>query len=326
MVNDKLIHIFLDHPQEFLSGEQISDTLGCSRTAVWKHIQQLREQGYEFESMPRKGYRLLREPDRLSMHQIVRELKTTRLGRSIYLKGTVSSTQSVAQELASRGEPEGTLVIAEEQTAGRGRMGRSWLSPRGKGIWMSLILKPNIPLQVVPQLTILTAVAVCRALNKQVKVDIGIKWPNDLLIEGKKVCGILLESSGEDERLRHVIAGIGISVNLLQADFPTELLEKSTSLRIADGEPFDRARLICAVLEEFEHLYRLFLEQGFMAVKLLWEALSVTINRRILAESTRGPVEGIALGLDDYGALRIELPTGEIVSVFSGDIQFAIME
>jgi len=318
---ERIIHLFAERPNEFISGEQLSEQLQCSRTAVWKHISALRNLGYEFEAAPRKGYRLIRRPDKLSESVLTAGLRTTTFGRSIRLFDRIGSTQEAARELAEQGEPEGTVVIAEQQTAGKGRMGRSWHSPYGKGLWMTLLLRPRIPIHFAPQLTLMSAVAVCRAIRQCAAVPAAIKWPNDLLIGGKKVCGILLESSAEDERLRYVLVGIGTSVNLTVEDFPDELRDVATSLRIAAGREQNRAELFHAILYEFERWYNLYQENGFDPVRRAWEALAVSLGGRIRARTPHGYVEGTARSIDDSGALAVETEDGEIVKLYSADFE-----
>ncbi|MBP1994765.1 biotin--[acetyl-CoA-carboxylase] ligase [Paenibacillus eucommiae] len=320
-MNEHILRIFSEHPDEFLSGEELSRLLGCSRTAIWKHIRSLREAGYEFESAPRKGYRLTSRPDKLDVAALMEGLKTKVMGRRLHVYEDVESTQIVAQSLVTAGAEEGTLVIAEQQTSGKGRMGRKWYSPRGKGIWMSLVLTPKIPLFYTPQLTLLTAVALCRTLRQLCAIDIGIKWPNDLLIAGKKVSGILLEISGEDERLRHIIAGIGISANLNVQDFPQELRPIASSLLIETSAPVSREAIILAFLKQFEELYEIYHEQGFAPIRLLWEALSVSLHRPIRVQTAGGVTEGIAESIDDSGALTVTTNTGEKIKVFSGEVE-----
>lgn len=320
-MNERLIQLFKEQPDQFLSGELISQQLECSRTAVWKHIQNLRKLGYEFEALPRKGYRLVYQPVRLDAVEMAKHLNTRMLGRSLRLFDSVDSTQNIAHRLVLEGCEEGTVVLAEEQTSGRGRMGKSWHSPKGKGIWMSVVLKPRIPLKQTSQLTLLTAVALCRTLNEMLPVEVGIKWPNDLLIDGRKISGILLESSGEDDRLNYVVAGIGISANMEKNDFPEELLDKATSLRMESGQTIDRIALICRFLEQLEQLYFLYLQQGFSPIRTLWEALTITLNRTIRIQTREGWMEGTALSIDDMGALTVRTGSGETVKLYSGDIQ-----
>lgn len=318
-LEQSILDAFASRPGEYLSGGQLSAQLGCSRTAVWKHIESLRKQGYTFEAIPRKGYRLIEKPQRLTASSLLPLLRTKTMGRQLKIYDEVQSTQTIGHELAAEGAAEGTLILAERQTVGRGRMGRSWHSPKGKGIWMSLILRPNIQVHFTPQLTLLAAVAVCRAIRRVANVPADIKWPNDLLIAGKKVCGILLESSAEDVRLRYVVAGIGISVNLEHSDYPAELREVATSLRIAAGKPIDRAELAASVLEQFEQLYGLYHEEGFEPIRTSWEALTVSLGKPITARTPQGAVEGTAESIDEMGALMIRRKDGTITKVYSAE-------
>lgn len=320
MSNDKLLQIFMDKPGQFVSGEKISQELEVSRTAVWKQIQKLEAAGYTFEASRRLGYKLLDMPDKLDMRAISERLATKRFGRPIQLHDIVQSTQIVAREAAEEGAPEGTLVIAEQQSNGRGRMGRGWVSPKGKGVWMSMLLRPSVPIHSAPQLTLLTAVALCRSLRKLTELPIGIKWPNDLLIDGKKISGILLESAAEDERLRYIIAGVGISVNLDQSDYEAALLEKATSLRLASGRRLPREDVIVAFLEEWEQLYLLYLDQGFGPIVTLWEALSVSLYKQAKLTTPQGVIVGVPVGLHESGAINIRMEDGTVTTVFSAEM------
>jgi len=322
-MNEKetLLDLLLENPQGFVSGEEISRRLSVSRTAVWKQINKLREAGYEFEAVPNKGYRIVNKPERIDSQTLVDMLKTNTVGRKLKVLETTVSTQEEARALAEAGAPEGTLVVAEEQTGGKGRMGRKWYSPKGKGIWMSLVLRPKQPLHYMPQLTLLSGVAVCRAVRKVTGVMAGLKWPNDLLVDGRKICGILLESAAEDEYVRYCIAGIGISANLDADDYPAELKPIATSLKIEAGKPIDRAQLIAAALEEFETLYGLYQQEGFAPIASLWEALSVTLGKRVTVGTPAGPVTGQAVKLDHSGALTIMTEDGREMPVFSGDVE-----
>ncbi|WP_152393923.1 biotin--[acetyl-CoA-carboxylase] ligase [Paenibacillus guangzhouensis] len=322
-MSEPLLQLLLAKPDAYISGEEISRQLQISRTAVWKQINKLRSQGYEFDAIPRVGYRLKQKPDRLNTLMLLSQLKSSVMGQQIKLLESTPSTQIIAHQLAEQGAPEGTLVIAEEQTSGRGRMGRAFYSPSGKGIWMSLILKPQTSLQFTPQLTLLIAVALCRSLQRLVPISIGIKWPNDLLVGTKKISGILLESNAEDERVRYCIAGIGISVNLDQEDYPEQLRDVATSLKIESGTKIDRTAIITEFLAEFETLYALYHEQGFAPIRTLWEALSISLHRPITINTLQGKVTGIAEQLDELGALWItETATGERRKIFSGDVEF----
>ncbi|MCD9021162.1 biotin--[acetyl-CoA-carboxylase] ligase [Cohnella silvisoli] len=320
MSKDSLLSLLEAEAGEYVSGEEISRKLNVSRTAVWKQVRKLESNGYTIEAVPRLGYRLTGKPSRLSVHELLPKINTRNFGRNLRLLDVVASTQDELRRLAEEGASEGTLVIAEQQTSGRGRMGRSWVSPAGKGVWMSLLLRPPVPLPLTPQLTLLAAVALSRAISRVVPVTIGIKWPNDLLVNGKKISGILLESAAEDERLRYVVVGMGISVNLDAEDYPEELLPKAVSLKMASGEAVNRSDLIAIILEEFERLYGLYLEQGFAPIRSLWEAHAVTLNNQTTLNTPQGPVHGVPRGLDDMGGLKVELADGSYRTVYSGEV------
>lgn len=322
-MTEQILQAFIDNEGAFISGEQLSRRFNCSRTAIWKHIENLRKQGYVFEAISRKGYRLVRKPHKLDIEAIVKRLQTKTIGKRIIYVDDISSTQHKAQELVLAGAEEGTVVIAEQQTAGKGTRGKQWFSPKGTGIWMSIILKPQIPAQYISQLTLLSSVALCRTISKVVNIDIGVKWPNDLLVGDKKVSGILLESSSEDDRLRYVIAGVGISVNIAKHEFPAELHERATSLLIEGGKEVEREPLLAAFLQQFEQLYELYIEEGFAPIKMLWEALSVTLQRPIAVRSAYGLIKGMAVGMDDTGALLVQEDDGQIKKIYSGDVLHA---
>ncbi|WP_458122011.1 biotin--[acetyl-CoA-carboxylase] ligase [Paenibacillus sp. Z6-24] len=322
MRDEQLLALLTERPGEYISGEEISRRMAVSRTAVWKGINRLKEQGYEFESVTRKGYRITRYPDRFDEVSLRMRLgEVTSWGEPLHLFPSIGSTQDIARTLAEQGAPEGTLVIAEEQTKGRGRQGRHWHSPPGRGIWMSLIMRPVQPLQYTPQLTLLAAVAVCRALRSVSSLNIGIKWPNDLLIDGRKVCGILVESAAEDGYVRHAIAGIGIDVNLAAEDLPEELQSIATSLRMeSGGEPLDRTVVVAAVIQELEAMYRLYSEQGFAAIAALWEALAFSMGQHLTVHTPQGVMNGKATGLGSNGELLLQQEDGTILPVYSGEI------
>jgi len=315
-----LLELLEREPGQHVSGEAISKALQVSRTAVWKQVRKLEERGYVIEASRKLGYKLISKPDNLSLDKLAELLKTSRFGREIRLLDEVDSTQNEAQRWAEEGAPEGALVIAERQLSGRGRMGRGWVSPYTKGIWMSLVMRPSTPIHFAPQLTLLTAVALCRSLRRMTSLEIGIKWPNDLLIDGRKISGILLESAAEDERIKYIAAGTGISVNLDVLDYPEELLERATSLSIQAGRKFSREAIIADFMLEWEQLYDLYLKEGFATLQLLWEALSVTLHQAVTVQTPQGDLEGRAIGLHESGALKLELPTGELKLVFSGEM------
>lgn len=320
-IRSKLLKMFTDIDGDFLSGQKISEELGCSRTAVWKHIEDLRQEGYELEAVRRKGYRIKTIPDKISHNEISLGLKTDALGRKIHFEESVTSTQKIAHQLAYDGAPEGTLIVAEEQTSGRGRLSRVWHSPKHTGVWMSLILRPNLPPAKAPQLTLLTAVAITQAIEEVTGLRPDIKWPNDILINKKKTVGILTEMQAEADKINSVIIGMGINVNQALEHFPEELHSIATSLSIELGEPVNRAELIQKILVKFETLYHKYLEHGFFPIKLLWESYAISIGKRITARTITGTLKGEAKGITEDGVLMLEDDQGMIHYIHSADIQ-----
>lgn len=316
----KLLDAFTRADGEFLSGQYLADLIGCSRTAVWKHIEDLRKEGFILEAVRRKGYRIIKTPKNITPDEIRLGLKTDFLGQQIHYEESVDSTQKIAHRLAYDGAPEGTVVLAEEQLSGRGRMDRKWYSPKYTGIWMSVILRPNILPTKAPQLTLLTAVAVVQAIEEVAALSPKIKWPNDILINGKKVTGILTELQAEADRVKTIIIGIGMNVNQKESDFPEYLHTTATSLSIEKGEYISRPAIIRAVLSNIEKLYLLYLEKGFYPIKLLWESYAVSIGKTITARTLSGNITGRALGITDDGVLMIEDENGAVHHVFSADI------
>ncbi|MGD6831551.1 biotin--[acetyl-CoA-carboxylase] ligase [Sutcliffiella halmapala] len=320
-IRSKLLKMFTEVEGGFLSGQKISEELGCSRTAVWKHIEELRQAGYELEAIRRKGYRITKIPNRISSNEISLGLKTDTLGRAIHFEESVTSTQKIAHQLAYDGALEGTLVVAEEQTAGRGRLNRAWHSPMSTGVWMSLILRPNLPPAKAPQLTLLTAVAIAQAIEEVTSLRTDIKWPNDILINKKKTVGILTEMQAEADKINSVIIGMGINVNQELEHFPEELHSIATSLAIELGKPVNRAELIQVILLKFENLYHRYLEHGFYPIKLLWESYAISIGKKIIARTITGTLEGTAKGITEDGVLMLEDDTGHISYIHSADIE-----
>lgn len=317
----KLLEAFSKADGEFLSGQKISEYIGCSRTAVWKHIEELRKEGYELEAVRRLGYRITKKPDKISSNEIQLGLTTKMMGRNIHFEEAVASTQKIAQSLANDGVPEGTIVVADQQTKGRGRMARAWHSPSGTGIWMSMIIRPNIPVNTTPQLTLLTAVAIVQAIEELTPLKPDIKWPNDIMINGKKIVGILTELQAEADQVHSVIIGTGINVNQKKEQFPEDLQNIATSILIETGEAWERAQFIQTILFKFEGLYSIFLSQGFKPIKLLWEGYAISINKKMIARTLKGTVEGRAIGIDDDGVLLIETEDRSIERIYSADIE-----
>lgn len=315
----KILKILKENSKAYISGEAISEKFNVSRSAVWKHINTLKEEGYEIESQPRKGYRLISSPDILTYPEIEGYLKTQFIGRNIHYFQSLSSTNIKAKEIALN-EPEGTVIIAEEQTKGKGRLGRDWASPKGKGIWMSIILKPNLEPTEVAKLTLIGAAAIHQGL-KDISVDSYIKWPNDIIIANKKVCGILTEMSCELNIINYCIMGIGINVNLEVEDFPKELENKATSLKILTGKKINRKLLLGNILNHFEKLYIPFREEGDISKSIeISRANSLLIGKDIRIIRGNNEKKGKALDIDNRGQLIVELENGNIEEIFSGEV------
>ncbi len=321
VIRKSLLDAFAKNENQYLSGQALAEIVGCSRTAIWKHIEELRKEGYQLEAVRKKGYRIISTPDKVSENEVLLGLETKTLGRSIHYKESVDSTQRIAHTLAQNGASEGTLVIADEQTAGRGRMTRHWHSPRNSGVWMSLILKPLLPPQKAPQFTLITAVAVVQAIEEVCDLLPEIKWPNDILIKGKKVTGILTELQAEPDKIVSIIIGIGMNVNHRIEDFPEELKGIATSLAIESGDTVQRAKIIQKVLERLEALYHIYMVEGFTPIKLIWESYAVSIGKQIIARTITGELRGTALGITDEGVLKLQDEQGNVHLIYSADIE-----
>jgi len=304
-----------------LSGQMLAETYGMTRTGIWKHIQKLIDDGYEIETVKKKGYVLKSIPDKLDEVAIMPYLKTKYLGKSfIYLEKT-ESTQVIGHQFV-HDKPHGTTIVAEGQTSGRGRMLREWNSVSGKGIWTTIILKPEVMPYQAPQFTLVAAVAVTNAIKSLYPaIPVEIKWPNDILINGKKCTGILTEMVAESDRIHGLLIGIGINVNQQLDDFPEELRSIATSLSIEANCHINRAELLAEVLHYLEQYSEDYVKNGFSRLKALWEKNSATIGKQIKATTLREIIEGKAVGITESGVLEIELPTGEIKGVYSADIE-----
>ncbi len=308
----------LKNSPEPLSGEALAVRLGLSRAGVWKRINRLKSLGYAIEGSPRRGYRLLAVPDKLLPGEVTPGLRTRRFVGPIHYFETLASTNDLAKELGARDAPEGTVVLAESQTRGRGRLGRDWSSPPGVGLYVSLLLRPALPPTELPQITLTAAVATVRAVQRVTGFAPGIKWPNDLLLDGRKLGGILTEMETESDRIRHLVVGLGLNVN--NPAFPPELAEIATSLAQLAGVAFSRLHLLQAWLEEFEELYERFLVQEFAAILAEWKKHTVTLGRPVTVRQGPRTIRGLALEVASDGALLVQTASGEVVRVTSGEI------
>jgi BirA family biotin operon repressor/biotin-[acetyl-CoA-carboxylase] ligase len=294
-----------------------------SRAAVWKHISQLRRVGYEIDTVPFAGYRLVSRPDLLLSAEIKAGLNTKRFGKEVYAFQETSSTSDAAAALARGGAEEGILVVADRQTAGRGRMGRSWESASGVGIWMSLILRPQIPPMNVPRVTITAAVAVSEVIREETGNEAPIEWPNDVILRGKKVAGILTEMVAEQDRVEFVILGIGLNVNHTEKDFTANLKTTATSLYLEDGVRRNRTYLLQRLLERLEDLYDMLQQEKFGEIAARWSANSYTLGRRVRCTTDGRPVKGVAESLASDGALLVRTDSGLLQRIITGDVSYA---
>ncbi|HJC23664.1 MAG TPA: biotin--[acetyl-CoA-carboxylase] ligase [Candidatus Eisenbergiella merdavium] len=303
---------------DYLSGQELCGRLGVSRTAVWKIINQLKEEGYEIEAVPNRGYRLLASPDLLGESEIQSRLHTRWAGKNLIFRPVTGSTNIDAKAAAEEGAPEGTLVVTERQEAGRGRRGRGWDSPEGCNLYFTLLLRPGCTPDQACMLTLVMALAVTKAVRK-LGVDAGIKWPNDIVVSGKKVCGILTEMSAEPDFIHYVVIGTGINVN--QESFPEEISATATSLRLEKGERIGRAGLLSAVMEQFESAYQTFCSTwDLSALTAEYESMLLNKDRPVRVLDPKGEFEGTARGINEKGELLVERRDGRLACVYAGEV------
>jgi BirA family biotin operon repressor/biotin-[acetyl-CoA-carboxylase] ligase len=318
MYKDKILNLLRSSAAGFLSGEELARKTGISRTMVWKHVKALEREGYGIEAVPSQGYRIVSTPDILRPADIRQGLKTRIMGREIRLLPSTSSTNTFAMELAAEGEPEGTVVIAETQTGGKGRLGRTWISPTGN-IYLSVILRPPIPAHKAPLITLMGAVAVSAAISGTQGLCAGIKWPNDILLSGKKTAGLLTEMSAEQDRIRHIVLGIGIDVNMEPEVLPDDVRALATTLAEEAGEKIDRTALVRRLLQELDCWYLAFLSNERDVVEE-WRARNITVGNQVAVSGAGETLTGRAQGIDDEGRLVIRLEDGSTKTVAAGDV------
>jgi len=318
---DRLLSCLKENRRSWVSGEWLSRELAVSRAAINKHVQQLKKMGYSIETSTKKGYSLGESPDLLLAEEIREGLNTRVFGaREIISLAEADSTNLRAKDLAAGGAPEGTVVLAERQTEGRGRKGRSWFSPAGAGIYLSLVLRPTMAPSDAPGITLMTGVAAAEALFSVTRLDTRIKWPNDILVRGKKIAGILTEISTEMDRIDHVVVGLGLNVNMPRESLAEELRERATSVLIETGMYHARVKLVQAFLERFETYYRILQDQGFEPIRNRWKELANIIGRRINVEMIGKAQTGRVLDVDTDGVLILEDDQGGIHRIASGDV------
>ncbi|WP_025323963.1 biotin--[acetyl-CoA-carboxylase] ligase [Deferrisoma camini] len=324
-LSDRVLRLLLTADPGGLSGQELARRLGVTRSAVWKAVEELREAGYEVESRAGRGYRLHRAWRGLRPPEVEACLATARLGRPVRYLARTGSTNAEADRWAEEGAPEGALVVAEHQDRGRGRRGRSWADLPGRSLLFSLILRPPLPAAAVPPLTYVASAALAEALAAWApRQSIEIKWPNDVLLGGRKVAGILLEMRAEAQAARHVVLGVGVNVGGAPDDLPEEVRALATTLAAwAAPPPPDRLAVLCGFLQALEPLYDRFVSHGFGAVREAWTRWFRAADRRVRVHTPSGPVEGTAVGLDDAGALLLEAPDGTTRRILAGDLHYA---
>ncbi|ADU73267.1 BirA family biotin operon repressor/biotin-[acetyl-CoA-carboxylase] ligase [Acetivibrio thermocellus AD2] len=326
-VKEVILKKLKESTQNYVSGEELSNILGVSRTAVWKCINELKKEGYVIDSSSKKGYKLCYVPDIINSWEIKEGLGTRIIGQNIHCFSEIDSTNNYAKTLAQKGCDDGTVVLAEHQTQGRGRLGRSWDSMGGKGIWMSIVLRPAVGLEDVQIITLAAAVAVVLAFKKVMGIDAGIKWPNDIVLDGKKVCGILTEMSMEMERINFLILGIGINFSHEESEFPEEIRDRATSLGIylkekkgMDISRFKRSHLIRAILSELEEVYDMINEGKAGVIVEEWKKYSVTLGKEVVIKYREEQYTGIAQDVDQSGRLIVKQDDGTVREILSGEV------
>ena len=321
MTTDAKILSALRAQPDGVSGAQLAEQLGISRAAIWARIEELRRLDYDIEAGPHFGYRLVHSPDALHADDLLARLGETKvIGRDIQVFEETTSTNDVMEKLARDGVKEGAVVFAESQTKGRGRLGRKWISPERKGLWFSVLLRPDLRPQEATQLTVASATALRRAIAAETGLQPEIKWPNDILIDGKKVAGILTELSAEVDRVKHIILGMGVDVNQDASELPLELRKTATSLKIERGEMISRAELAVAILRALDEDYARICGGKFTAVADEWEAHCATIGKNVTVLIGDRKIRGRAESLDDDGALLVRTEHGHLERIIGGDV------
>ncbi len=309
--------------KEYVSGEVLAQRLGVSRVAVWKQIQKLKDLGYKIISEQNLGYCLISRPDLLLPQEIQRGLNTSYIGKKIFYFPELESTNVIAKEkaLLYRTEEidEGAIVIAEKQNAGKGRLGRKWFSPAG-GIWFSIILYPQLLPSYIPRITLITAVAAVKAVKICTRIEPKIKWPNDILINEKKVCGISTEMSAELDTINWIVVGIGINVNIDHKKFPEDIQENTISLKEVTGREISRVKLAQAFLREFEKYYESLKRRESSSALSEWKSCSYTLGKKIRVDMGERIIAGEAVDINEKGALILKNENGELVEIISGTI------
>lgn len=318
-MKDLILKELIEKKGCFISGQELSKKYQITRAGIWKYMQKFKEEGYEIESVSNKGYRLISEPDKLeTIHFDFDE--NWLIGKEYIYLDKVDSTNDYAKKIAAQ-KPDGSVILAEKQEKGKGRLGRGWNSGYKTGIWMSFILKPDIITSDAVMVTQIAAAAVVKGINEAVDCDAKIKWPNDIVVGNKKVCGILTELSGEIESLNYIIVGIGINVNQNASEFPEEIKDKATSLNIFTGKEVSRKKILISVLSYFDAYYKQFLKNHSLeGIIDVCKDYSATLNKRVRILHNGNESEGKAIGMTERGGLLVEDLHGNISEIISGEV------
>lgn len=316
MLDDKILNYLKKHEEGYVSGEELSRELDITRAAVWKHIENLREEGYNIEAFPHMGYKIISIPDRLTEVELKSKLKTDVIARKVYSYEETASTNDVAYNFAIQGEKEGSVIIAESQTAARGRMGRKWASPKSKGAYLSIILRPDILPKEVSGITLISALSVAKTIRELTNLAAFIKWPNDVLINRQKVCGILTEINAETDKINFVIIGIGININTKK-----DLLPKGASSIMEEyGMEVSRIEVVKDVFKNLDKYYSLFNKGHINEIIKEYKEFSNFLGTRVQVSYHDTKIEGYAVDVDKDGALILRMDSGLNERVLAGDV------
>ncbi len=310
---------WLRESDKFVSGQELCNRFGVSRTAVWKVINQLKKEGYRIEAVQNKGYHMVSSPDLLSKYELESRLNTEWLGKEIVYKEVTDSTNADVRRMAEDGAKEGLLVVADGQTLGKGRRGRAWESPKGTNLYFSVLLKPDFSPDKASMITLVVAYSVAMVIRKNTGLDAKIKWPNDIVVGKKKVCGILTEMSMERDYIHHIVVGVGINVN--EEGFPEEIADMATSLKNEKGSLISRANLLSDILSQVEKNYAMFLQAGDLR-PFVDDYNKMLVNKGALVKvlDPKGEFSGIAGGINEEGMLIVFKENGQIEKVYAGEV------
>jgi len=317
MMDEQILRIFKARSDQYISGEELSVTLKVTRAAIWKHIEKLRKEGYAIDAVPHLGYRMVSVPDRMLNVELQWDLATRVIGKEIQCHDRLDSTNTYAYRSAEEGLKEGSVIVAESQTRGKGRLGRHWVSPKRVGIYLSCVLRPRILPQEVSKITLAVAVAAAKAIRQNSGLETLIRWPNDILVNKKKVCGILTEMKAEQDKVDFVVVGIGVNVNTSKKDLPPE----ASSLKAELGRKVSRIALARELLQQLDHWYLTLTEDGFEPIIEEWHNYSGALGSRVKVICYNRELEGQVQDVDKDGALIVRLDNGLQERILAGDVR-----